>query len=140
MLALLLAIFLLGIAAGLRTFTAPAVLWLVRHDGIWAIVLTLMAVLEYAGDLHPKAPPRTGALGLVARFASGAFVGWAIAAPAGAAAAGAIAGIAGAAAGAFGGLAFRRAAIVAIGRVPAALLEDAVAIGLAVFAVVKAPA
>lgn len=136
MLALLLAIFILGIVAGLRTFTAPAVLWLMRHYGVWAIVLGVLAILEYAGDLYPAAPARTRGFGLIARLVSGAFVGWAMAVPAGGAAAlGAIVGAIGALTGAYGGLALRRAAAAAIGAVPAALLEDAVAIGLAVLVV-----
>jgi uncharacterized membrane protein len=139
--ALLLAILLLGVAAGMRTFTAPAVLWLMRHGGVWAIVLALLAVLEYAGDLQPKAPDRTSAFGLVARLASGAFVGWAIAAPTQTpGVAGAIVGMGGALIGAYGGVALRRRAVAAIGAIPAALLEDVAAIALAVLAVARVPA
>jgi uncharacterized membrane protein len=144
MLPVLLAAFLLGIAAGLRTFTAPAVLWLMRHNGLWAIVLAVLAVLEYAGDLHPKAPARTGAVGLTARAIAGAFVGWSIASLAGADAAtttiAAVAGIVGACIGAYGGLAIRLRAMAAIGAVPAALLEDVIAIVVAVVVVSYSPA
>ncbi len=124
---------LLGIVAGLRTFTAPAVLWLVRHRSPAAYVLGLFALLELAADLHPKAAPRTGAAGLSARVLSGAFCGWAVSAPAGRSAIlGAAIGALGALAGAYLGLAARTRAISRIGRVPAALLEDAVAIAGAI--------
>lgn len=141
MLPVLLAIFFLGIVAGLRTFTAPAVLWLMRHGGVWALVLGVLALLEYVADLYPKAPARTNLTGLIARLVSGAFVGWALAAAVGSSvAAGAIVGAIGAAAGAYAGLAIRLKAIATIGAVPAAILEDAVAIGLAVLVISRTAA
>lgn len=133
MLVLIVGAFLLGIVVGLRTFTAPAVLWIVRHGGIWAIVLAIAAVVEYAGDLLPKAPARTGAVGLTARILSGAFCGWQISGSA----IGAVAGVAGAVAGAYGGLALRTRAIAVIGAVPSAILEDLVAIGAAALIVTR---
>ena len=132
--------FLLGIAAGLRTFTAPAVLWLMRHRGGWAFGLAALAVLEYFGDLHPKAPPRTSTTGLLARVVSGVFVGWVVGLTAGRSAiAGAIAGAIGAVIGAYGGLALRTRAIAAIGNTPSGLIEDAVAIALSVAVVSALP-
>ncbi len=120
---------LIGIVAGLRTFTAPAVLWLMRHRSPVAYLIAALALVEFAGDLHPKAPPRTGVAGLVARILSGAFCGWAVTAAGGSSAVvGALLGVAGALAGAYGGLMVRTRAIATIGRVPAALLEDAIAI------------
>jgi uncharacterized membrane protein len=125
----LLLAFWLGLIAGLRTFTAPAVLWLERHPGPWAYGLAVLAVLEYAGDLHPKAPPRTSTVGLLARVVSGAFVGWATALSfGGSSIAGAITGAIGAVIGAYGGLAARLRMIQAMGNVPAAIVEDIVAI------------
>jgi uncharacterized membrane protein len=133
------AIFLLGVAAGLRTFTAPAVLWLMRHGGVWAIVLAILAIGEYAGDLYPKAPARTSPPGLIARIASGAVVGWSLAVTSGAPGiAGALIALIGVALGTYGGLAVRLRMIAAFGALPAALLEDVVAIGIAVFAVSRA--
>lgn len=124
----LIASLLLGVVAGLRTFTAPAVLWLTRHAGPVAYVLGVFALLEYAGDLHPKAPSRTAPAPLAARIISGGFCGWVICTAAGAPAiAGAVLGICGALLGAFGGLAVRLAVSKLIGKVPAALVEDAVA-------------
>ena len=129
--------FILGVVAGLRTFTAPAVLFLAR--GGWAgIVLGVLALAEFGVDLMPNTPARTGPPGLAARIVSGAVVGWFFAGAAGApAAAGALAGVVGAVVGAFGGKAVRFAAIGWIGAIPAALLEDLVAIGLAVFVVTR---
>jgi uncharacterized membrane protein len=136
----LLLAFVLGLVAGLRTFTAPAVLWLVRHFGPWAIALGAMAVIEYAVDLLPNAPPRTSTTGLLARVVSGAFVGWTIGLAAGRSSiAGAIAGAIGAVIGAYGGLAIRLRLIAAIGNVPAGLLEDAVAIVAAIAIVSRVP-
>jgi len=136
MLPALLACFLLGIVAGLRTFTAPAVLWLLRHGGLWAWLLSAAALFEYALDVSPKAPARTRAVGLSVRIVSGGFVGWAIATSAGhSAIAGAIAGIAGAIAGAYGGLALRLKLIEIMGPITSGIVEDVVAIGLAVLIV-----
>jgi uncharacterized membrane protein len=136
---IVLAAFLLGVAAGIRTFTAPAVLWIMKHGGIGAVVLAVLAVVEFAADLHPKQPARTSPPGLIPRIVSGGFVGWSLATTMGGPAiAGSIAGIAGALTGAFGGLAARRRAITAIGAVPAGLIEDAVGVALAIAAVAYA--
>jgi uncharacterized membrane protein len=133
---------LLGCVAGLRTFTAPAVLWLVRHRSPIAYVLAIAALVELAADLYPKTPARTAAAGLVARILSGAACGWAVTLPAGGSVAvGALLGVVGALIGAYGGLAVRVRAIDLIGRVPAALLEDAVAIfGAVAVVLMLAPA
>lgn len=136
----LLLAFVLGIVSGLRTFTAPAVLWLMRHPGPWAIGLGVLALLEYVVDLLPNAPPRTGTSGLFGRVVSGAFVGWMAGLFAGGSSiAGAIAGAIGAVIGAYAGLAIRMRLIAAIGNVPAGLLEDAVAIVAAVAIVSRIP-
>jgi uncharacterized membrane protein len=132
--------FLLGIAAGLRTFTAPAVLWLMRYPGPWAIGLGVVALLEYAADLHPKTPPRTATTGLLARVISGGFVGWIVGLSTGnSGMAGAIAGVIGAGIGAYAGLALRVRAIGVIGNVPAGIAEDAMAIALAILVVSRLP-
>jgi uncharacterized membrane protein len=135
---ILLLAFLLGIVSGLRTFTAPAVLWIMRHKGLWAYVLAAAALFEYFYDVHPKAPPRTCTSNVVARLLSGAFVGWWAAVAAGALpASGAIAGGIGALVGAYGSLPLRRRAIVTIGNVASGLLEDIVAIAVAVAIVAR---
>jgi uncharacterized membrane protein len=124
---------LLGIVSGLRTFTAVAALWLFRHTGPVAYGLGVAALLEYLGDLHPNAPARTAAPGLIARIFAGAFCGWAVTSAAAASPiAGALLGACGALIGAYGGLAVRVRSIALIGKVPAAILEDAVAIAGAV--------
>ncbi|MBV8151884.1 MAG: hypothetical protein JO101_00300 [Candidatus Eremiobacteraeota bacterium] len=119
----------------MRTFTAPAVLILTRGPQIAGIAFALGALLEYVGDLFPRTPSRTRPLSLTARLLSGAFVGWLAAVAFGAPQpAGAICGVAGALVGTYGGLAFRLTWTARIGAVPAALLEDAIAIGIAVYA------
>lgn len=88
-LVLLLAL-LIGVVAGLRTFTAPAVLawaaalhW-INLNGTWAswmghwatvAVLTAIAVAELVSDKMPTIPSRKTALPFLARIASGAFSG-----------------------------------------------------------------
>lgn len=120
----MLAAILLGLLAGLRTFTAPAVLLLMRRGGAFADLLGALALVEYALDLSPRAPPRTQLFGLTARAVSGAFCGWFVTRAHGAGIAGALLAAAAAIGGAYGGLAIRRAAIALLGPVPAALLED----------------
>jgi len=128
--------FVLGIVSGLRTFTSPAAVML-RAGGVVSIVLVIAAIAEYIGDALPQAPSRTGPVGLTARLISGAFVGWAIALPAGFPVPGAIAGIIGAVIGTFGGHTARVAAIARIGALPAAFIEDLAAIGLAALIVTR---
>jgi uncharacterized membrane protein len=137
---LLLAAFLLGVVAGLRTFTAPAVLWLMRHTSLLAYLFGVAALAEYVGDLLPNVPARTSLFPLLARMASGALCGWALNWSAGGwtIAAAAVAGALGAVAGAYGGLALRSRGIARIGRVAAGLGEDLVAIVAAVLIVAYA--
>lgn len=136
---LLLAAFLLGCVAGLRTFTAPAVLWLTRHTSLLAYLLAVAALAEYFVDLLPNVPARTSLGPLAARIVSGAFCGWGLAWTAGGlTVAAAVAGALGAVVGAYGGLALRRRAIALIGSVPAALAEDVVAIVGAILIVAHA--
>lgn len=129
----LVAALLLGVITGLRTFTALAVLWLVRHPGPFAYLLGGAAIFEYAFDLYPKVPSRTSPGGLTGRLFAGAFCGWAVTATAGSPpSAGALLGASGALIGAYGGLTARRRAASLISAVPAALLEDVIAIAGAV--------
>lgn len=137
---LLLAAFLLGCVAGLRTFTAPAVLWMIRHTSLLAYLLAVAALAEYLVDLLPNVPARTSLGPLLARIVSGAFCGFGLAWSNGTAAivTAAAAGAIGAVVGAYGGLALRTRAIALFGRVPAALAEDLVAILGAIAIVVYA--
>lgn len=80
------AVFLVGLSAGLRTFTAPAVVawaaylgWIDRallplsfiSSPVAVGVLTLMAAGEYVFDLLPGTPNRTAPPGLIARIFTG---------------------------------------------------------------------
>ena len=88
-LVLLLAL-LIGVVAGLRTFTAPAVIawaaalhW-INLSGTWAswvghwatvAILTVLAVAELVSDKMPTLPSRKSAPQFLARIAAGAFAG-----------------------------------------------------------------
>ena len=125
----LLAALLFGIVAGLRVFTAEAVYFAVR-GGPLRIIFPILAVGEYVGDATPWIPARTMLPSLILRLVSGAYMGWLAARVPGI-----LAGIVGAIIGTFGGYRVRMRAITAIGGIPAALIEDAVAIGMAFAAV-----
>ena len=132
--------FLIGVVAGLRSLTAPAVVswavrlgWLHPESGMVAFmgyaatpyIWSLLAVGELIADKLPQAPSRKSPPGLIARIVMGALCGAVFGGGAGA-----IAGAAGAVAGTFGGYEAR----VRLGRLlgkdlPAALIEDAIAIG-----------
>jgi uncharacterized membrane protein len=103
----------------------------------WTVVIfTVLAVVEFIGDQLPSTPPRTGAVGLSARIATGGLTGACLAVAGNASFwLGGIVGIVGAIAGAFGGY-HARVGLVRSLRVPdfvIALPEDAVAIGLGLF-------
>ena len=129
-------VFLLGVVAGLRSLTAPAAVLLAARDFVAGGIVAALALGEFVADALPTTPSRTTAVPLMARIASGAFVGWfVVPGTTGTRIVGAIVGIAGALVGTYGGHALRLRAISAIGAIPAALVEDVVAIGLAVAAV-----
>ena len=135
---------LIGVVAGLRTFTAPAAIswaaWSGRLalEGTWFAFLgyswtpwifTLLALGEFVGDQLPSTPSRTVPMQFGARLLSGAICGAAIGAPHGAVLGGLIAGIVGAIIGTFGGHAFRSRLARAFKKdPPAAFIEDAIAI------------
>ena len=135
---------LLGIVAGLRTMTAPAlVAWAARFgwldlsgtllaflSNVWTCwILTLLAIGELITDQLPSTPSRTVPVQFGARIASGALSGAAIGAGSGTMAGGLTAGIIGAIIGTLGGRAFRAQLAKAFGSDrPAAFIEDAVAI------------
>lgn len=128
---------LFGIVAGMRTFMAPAIFFLVRGP-LWAgIVLAALAVVELIGDKLPSTPARTGPLPLAFRVLSGAFVGWLVGAPVGLPLACVLLGIAGALIGTYGGYALRMKTIPSTGRIQSALVEDATAIILGIVAVTR---
>lgn len=136
MLTMLVVAFALGLVAGLRTLTAPAVLLLARHARLAGAIVAVLAVGELIGDMLPNTPSRTTPMPLAARIMSGAFVGCYVAnGSLGVRVAGGVAGIIGALIGTFVGHDLRLKAIARIGAIPAGLVEDVVAIGIAVAAV-----
>jgi uncharacterized membrane protein len=139
----------IGVAAGLRTMTAPAAVAWAAHLGwfdlagtpfalmatTWAVViLTICAIGEYAADLMPKTPARTAPGPLVARALSGMLCGACLAYGGSASPMfGGLAGLMGAMAGAFGGYKARTELVRAL-HVPdfaVAVPEDLIAAGVA---------
>ncbi|RBP09065.1 putative membrane protein [Roseiarcus fermentans] len=144
-----------GLVAGLRTLTAPAaVSWAARlgflHlDGTWLAfmgyawtpwIFTALAVVELITDQLPSTPSRKVPLQFGARLVSGALCGATLGASGGAWIAGLVAGVIGAVIGTYGGAEVRARMAKAFGRDrPAALIEDAAAIALAVIVVAALP-
>jgi uncharacterized membrane protein len=142
---------LIGVVAGLRAMTAPAaVSWAARLGWLdlaasplaflgyaftpW--IMTVLALGELAGDKLPTTPSRKLPAPFGGRILSGGLCGGAIGAAHGSLVIGAIAGIIGAVVGTLGGHAFRAWLAKVFGKdLPAALIEDAIAIGSAVLIV-----
>lgn len=149
-LVLLLAL-LIGVVAGLRSFTAPAVLawaafleW-INLSGTWAswmghwitvAILTVVALAELISDQMPRMPSRTTVLPFLTRLATGAFSGAVLGTAWGYRWSSLGAGMIGAVLGTIGGYAARTRLVEANGGRdrPVALGEDllAVAAGVAV--------
>jgi uncharacterized membrane protein len=142
---ILLLALLIGVFAGLRSLTAPAVVawavyigWLkltgpLSHIGSLpsVVILTLLATFELVADKLPKTPNRTAPLGLIARMVTGGVSGACITVAVGQGAfAGALLGAVGAAIGCFGGYQLRKRLVSAIGTkdIYVALVEDLVAV------------
>jgi uncharacterized membrane protein len=139
----------IGFVAGLRSLTAPAAVSWAAHLG-WldltgtplafmgstaaVAILSLLAVVEYAADLHPATPSRTAPGPLIARIAMGGLSGACLCLAAGSSVwPGVVVGGLAAVAGAFAGYQARTRLVAALGvkdRV-VALSEDLVAIALA---------
>jgi uncharacterized membrane protein len=146
--------FLIGIFAGLRSLTAPAVTAWAVYTG-WlklegplsfigsfpcVVILTLLALGELVADKLPKTPNRTAPLGLSARLVTGGVTGACIASAAGLGAfPGGLLGAAGAMVGGFGGYQARKRLVKALGKpdLYVALLEDLVAIGGSLWVVTR---
>jgi uncharacterized membrane protein len=137
--------FLIGVVAGLRSMTAPAVVsWAARlgwlHlENTWLAflgatvtpyILSLLAIGELIADKLPKTPSRKAPGPFATRVVVGALCGGAIGAQSQSLMGGLLAGALGAVAGTLGGYEARRRLVIAIGGkdLPIALLEDAVAI------------
>jgi len=139
--------FLIGVVAGLRSLTAPAVVaWAAHRNGLQlhnsplsfmgstaaVVVFTLLALVELVADQLPSTPSRTEPPGLIARIVLGGLSGAAVvASESQSIALGAVLGMAGGIVGAFAGYEVRTRLVRAL-RVPdfvIACLEDVVAIG-----------
>jgi len=145
--------FFIGVFAGLRSMTAPAVTawaarcgWLsLRAPLSWlgslpaAILFTLCALGELVADKLPKTPSRTAPVGLIARILTGALSGAAVyyAGSNRGYLLGAILGAAGGVAGCFGGYLARKNLVKALGTPDyvVAVVEDLVAIAGSLFIV-----
>ena len=94
----LLLAFAIGVIAGLRALTAPAlVAWAAHRSWLHllntplafmgstaaAVIFTLLAVVELVTDQLPKTPARTKSTGLIARIIMGGLSGAAVAASGG---------------------------------------------------------
>ncbi len=137
--------FLIGVIAGLRAMTAPAAVAWAAYGGWLPLagtplaflghvaapwVFTALAVGELISDQLPTTPSRKVPIQFGTRIVAGALAGAALGTPAGMLVVGAVAGAIGAVAGTLGGATARGKLAEAFGRdLPAALLEDAVAIG-----------
>ena len=149
----LISAFLTGVASGLRALIGlTAVSW-AAHFGILPLehtwlaflgyaftpyILTLMAIGELVNDKLPKTPSRLVPPQFITRIVTGALSGLAIGLSGNGLIIGLVAGILGAVAGTFGGAKTRSVLPKRFGRdLPAALLEDAVAIAIAAFTVLR---
>jgi uncharacterized membrane protein len=143
--------FLIGVVAGLRSLTAPAVVSWAAHLG-WLhleatplafmgyaatpYIFTVLALGELVADQLPNTPSRKSPPGFGARVLMGALSGAALGAASMALAGGAVAGVVGALVGMYGGYEVRVRGARAVGRDwPVAVAEDLVAIGLALWTV-----
>ena len=145
---------IIGITAGLRAATPMAAIsvgaWLgwIDLSATWAaflgniiavIVLVILAGLELVGDKLPQARSRKLPPSFIARVVSGALAGTLLGLPSGDWIAGLVLGAIGGVLGTLGGFEARRWLAARFGRdLPVALLEDAVAIVLALAVVYAA--
>ncbi len=148
-----LAAFLIGVIAGLRSMMAPAVvswaagLGTLHLEGtplhfwghaITRYILSVAAFGELINDKLPKTPSRKVPPQFIVRVLTGALSGAALGAARQSTVAGLVAGAIGAVAGTLGGSEFRTRLGKAFGKdLPAALIEDAIAIVGAVLIVTK---
>jgi uncharacterized membrane protein len=145
---------LIGVVAGLRTLTAPAAVswaaylgWLNLHGTHLAFmgarvtpyIFTVLALVELVADQLPQTPSRTVPMQFGARLVAGGLSGAVLGEAAASPVAGLVAGLVGAVIGTLGGHAARMRAAAAFGQdLPAALLEDGIAIVAALLIVLAA--
>lgn len=149
-----LAALLIGIVAGLRTFTAPAVVSWALYLGWFSVgnswttfmgwrftpwIFTVLALAELVGDKLARTPSRKVPMQLAGRLVAGALSGATLGAAGNMMLAGLVAGIVGAAIGTYGGAWARGRLAAAFGKdFPAAIVEDIVAIVGGLLIVAKA--
>jgi uncharacterized membrane protein len=137
--------FLIGIIAGLRAMTAPAAVAWAAALGWFDVsqtqlafmgyrwtpwIFTVLAAVELITDQLPTTPSRKVPMQFGTRIIMGGLTGATIGASGGYLVAGLIAGIIGAIAGTLGGAVARSKLASAFGKdLPAALIEDIVAVG-----------
>ena len=135
---------LIGVISGLRAMTAPAaVAWgaalgwfdvsqtpLAFMGYRWTPwIFTVLAIVELITDQLPSTPSRKVPVQFSARIVTGALAGATIGAASGLLFGGLIAGVIGAVIGTYGGAAVRARLAASFGKdLPAALIEDAVAV------------
>jgi uncharacterized membrane protein len=140
--------FLIAVVAGLRAMMAPAAVswaaylgWIPLEGTFLAFlghaytpwILTALAIAELIADQLPKTPSRKVPIQFGTRLLMGAVCGIALTLANGQWLVGGIVGLLGAVAGTLGGHAARASLARRFGRdLPAALIEDGVALGLAV--------
>ena len=141
----------IGVIAGLRAFTPPAVVAWAAHLGwlnlnssplafmgaiITVVIFSILALFELFVDLRPQTPKRTAPFPLIARILTGGLCGACLCAASNLPLIiGAIVGGLGGVIGAFGDYEIRRRLVSALNikDIFIALLEDLVTIGLACF-------
>ncbi len=143
--------FLLGVTSGLRALLGLAVVSWAAHLGylhlehtwlaflgyaITPYILSPMAIGELVNDKLPKTPSRLIRPQFITRVVTGSLCGVSVGLATGNLIVGLIAGLVGSVAGTLGGAKARAFGAKLIGRdLPAALVEDAIAVGLSVLAV-----
>jgi uncharacterized membrane protein len=151
---ILLMALLIGVVAGSRAMTAPAAVawgawlgwidlsptWAAFLGSGWAVlILSVLAIVEFVTDQLPTTPSRKVPPQFGTRIVTGGFSAAALGALSGNWIAGLVAGAIGAVAGTYGGAELRARMAAAFGSDrPAALIEDALAIGLGLIAVAAA--
>jgi uncharacterized membrane protein len=145
--------FLIGIASGLRALIGLVAVSWAAHLGILPLdhtwlaflghtftpyILTLVAIGELINDKLPKTPSRLIPPQFIARIVTSVLCGLAIGLSGNEMVVCLVAGILGAVAGTFGGAKARSLLARSFGRdLPAALVEDAVALAIAAFALFR---
>ena len=145
----------IGVVAGLRALTAPAVVaWAARLAWLhlqsspvafmastWSLIIfSALAIFELLGDVLPKTPKRTAPGPLAARMITGGLCGACVCASANQSLPfGAVLGALGAVAGAFAGYEIRKRLVAGLNikDLFIAIPEDLITIGLALFFVTR---